>query len=78
MNVKGSYLTNKNTASLSFRGLYTDENIIMNVIFHFCQEIPHGCALKLDVKLISFDRLAGTSTDFAHHSVFASCVTKVV
>lgn len=38
VDVKGSFLGNKNTMMLTFRWLYTNKNIIMsNIIFHFCQ-----------------------------------------
>ncbi len=37
VDMKGSFKADENTAILSFKWLNPSENIIMNIIFHFCQ-----------------------------------------
>ena len=40
VNINGSFYGKENTVILIFRQLYTNENMQMNIIFHFCHILP--------------------------------------
>lgn len=45
--IKGSFSGDKNTAILNFRSLYSDENIIIKIIFNFYQWIHEYYTLSI-------------------------------